>query len=189
MGWAIGYDSDWGRDVGYGVPAHCDHPGCTAKIDRGLSHVCGGEPGGGENGCGLHFCDEHLVFHPQVCLQCYHGKPPFTPKPDHPEWVQWKLTDDSWRRWRDENPQLVAKMRAGLGPQFIVPPKQALVDIRKRRAQPLAGSARRRRHLMNRQRYSGHLWVVPSGVMYVTVTVVGGGGGGGGGSKGAASGN
>ena len=29
MGWAIGYDSNWGRDIGYGVIAYCDHPDCN----------------------------------------------------------------------------------------------------------------------------------------------------------------
>lgn len=54
MGWSIGYDSKWKRDIGYGVPAWCDHPGCIEEIYRGLSHVCGGEPYGGERGCGLY---------------------------------------------------------------------------------------------------------------------------------------
>ncbi len=53
MGWSIGSDGD--RDIGYGVPAECDHPDCTAEIDRGLSYVCGGDPYGGEYGCGLFF--------------------------------------------------------------------------------------------------------------------------------------
>ena len=30
MGWSIGYDEKWQRDIGYGVPAICDYPGCTA---------------------------------------------------------------------------------------------------------------------------------------------------------------
>ncbi len=37
MGWSIGYDDNWKRDIGYGVRATCDHPACNAKIDRGLS--------------------------------------------------------------------------------------------------------------------------------------------------------
>ncbi len=44
MGWSLGHDNRWGkfgRDIGYGVPAICDHPGCNAEIDRGLSYVCG----------------------------------------------------------------------------------------------------------------------------------------------------
>jgi hypothetical protein len=52
MGWSIGFDTTWNRDIGYGVPAICDRPGCGEAIDRGLSFVCGGEPYGGEKGCG-----------------------------------------------------------------------------------------------------------------------------------------
>lgn len=59
MSWAVGYDAKWHRDIGYGVPATCDYPGCAAEIDRGLGYVCAGEPYGGEHGCGLYFCDAH----------------------------------------------------------------------------------------------------------------------------------
>ena len=59
MGWSLGWDQRWNRDVGYGVPAYCDHPDCNEEIDRGLSYVCGGEPFGGEDGCGLYFCEKH----------------------------------------------------------------------------------------------------------------------------------
>lgn len=61
MGYSIGYDENWKRDIGYGVPAICDHPGCGKAIDRGLSYVCGGM-GGGQYGCGLFFCEEHLYY-------------------------------------------------------------------------------------------------------------------------------
>ena len=44
MGWSIGFDRRWNRDIGYGVPATCDQPGCGADIDRGLAFVCGGDP-------------------------------------------------------------------------------------------------------------------------------------------------
>lgn len=50
MGWSIGYDNNWKRDIGYGVPATCDHPDCNEEIDRGLAYVCGNEPRGGEDG-------------------------------------------------------------------------------------------------------------------------------------------
>jgi hypothetical protein len=56
MSWAVGFDSNWKRDIGYGVPATCDRPGCGTGIDRGLAYVCGGQPYGGEEGCGLYFC-------------------------------------------------------------------------------------------------------------------------------------
>lgn len=111
MGWSLGYDDRWNRDVGYGVPAYCDHPGCNAKIDRGLGYVCGSEPYGGEHGCGLHFCGKHLWHRSprgadrgvQNCHRCMTYKQPYKPKADHPEWVEWKLTDESWAKWRSEN--------------------------------------------------------------------------------------
>lgn len=109
MGWSIGYDSKWNRDIGYGVPAYCDHPKCNAKIDRGLSYVCGGEPYGGEHGCGLYFCYEHQHYrsatNPQACARCLRYKPPFKAKRDHPEWVHHKTTDESWAEWRAEHPK------------------------------------------------------------------------------------
>ena len=70
MGWSIGYDTNWGRDIGYGVPATCDHPECNEKIDRGLSFICGAEPYGGKKGCGLYFCHAHLQGYPQRCERC-----------------------------------------------------------------------------------------------------------------------
>ena len=110
MGWSIGWDSHWQRDIGYGVPAYCDAPGCTETIDRGLAHVCGGEPYGGEKGCGLYFCGSHLFFgagvrrpRPQVCSRCMNYRPPYRrPKPEHPRWLEHKATDPSWAEWRAE---------------------------------------------------------------------------------------
>lgn len=115
MGWSLGYDDNWKRDVGYGVPAYCDHPGCNAEIDRGLGYVCGGEPFGGDYGCGLHFCGHHLVHRNprgsghgvQSCKRCATHRPPYKPKPDHPDWIDWKLTDASWAEWRSKNPDFV----------------------------------------------------------------------------------
>jgi hypothetical protein len=118
MGWSIGYDSKWQRDVGYGVPAHCDHPGCTKVIDRGLSFVCGGEPDGGEHGCGLHFCGSHLAGLNNLCACCRQSSKPFTPKPDHHDWIAHKLTDESWQQWRDENPAEVERLRAAVGRKY-----------------------------------------------------------------------
>jgi len=117
MSWSIGFDKKWNRDIGYGVPAYCDHPECSKEIDRGLSYVCANqEPRGGE-GCGLYFCEEHKGFFKEAvtqddeeleplisdcCLRCREGKEPFTPKPEHPEWIAWKQTDPSWAEWRRE---------------------------------------------------------------------------------------
>jgi hypothetical protein len=89
MGWSLGYDSNWNRDIGYGVPCKCDFPDCEVKIDRGLSYVCGGEPYGGDRGCGLYFCGEHLGAD-GFCDRCADGKVPFDPKPDIAEWIEQK---------------------------------------------------------------------------------------------------
>jgi hypothetical protein len=102
MGWSLGFDTDWNRDIGYGVPGFCDHPGCKKEIDRGLAYVCGAEPYGGVHGCGLFFCTEHQVGEHQTCQQCLDGLPAFTPSEDHPTWVHHKATDESWSKWREE---------------------------------------------------------------------------------------
>jgi len=112
MGWSVGFDSKWGRDIGYGVPATCDHPVCETKIDRGLAYVCGGQPFGGEEGCGLYFCGAHQWFKDVgngervfVCERCLEDKPPFDPTPDVAEWINHKATDPSWAQWRAERCQ------------------------------------------------------------------------------------
>jgi len=121
LGWQIGFDSNWNRDIGYGVPATCDRPGCGKPIDRGLSYVCGGEPYGGEHGCGLYFCEQHLTGyrkagdrHVQVCGRCNKYRPPYDPTPDTREWIEWKLADESWAAWRAENPEAVTAMKAAV---------------------------------------------------------------------------
>lgn len=116
MSWSIGYDPKWKRDIGYGVPATCDHPGCGAAIDRGLAHVCRNEePYGGEDGCGLYFCKAHLTL--SGCARCAAMEPPFTPTPDAAEWVDHKLSDPSWAEWRRQNPQAVVAMMANAAPR------------------------------------------------------------------------
>lgn len=117
MSWAIGFDYQWQRDIGYGVPAVCDRPGCNAVIDRGLSYVCGGEPYGGDVGCGLYFCADHLGWrggHNQMCGRCKQYRSAWPKKPDVRSWIEHKLTDRSWARWRKESPQEVAELRAAL---------------------------------------------------------------------------
>lgn len=110
MGWAVGFDENWKRDVGYGVPAICDAPGCDAQIDRGLAYVCAdSEPFGdnGGHGCGLYFCPRHLSHSnaakklASCCLRCSTGRAPFKPKSDAIEWTLHKLVDPSWRKWRE----------------------------------------------------------------------------------------
>lgn len=50
-----------GKEAGYGVSATCEHPGCSAEIDRGMSYACGGEAGD-QGGCSCegYFCTKHL---------------------------------------------------------------------------------------------------------------------------------
>lgn len=121
MGWSISWDNRWKRDIGYGVPAYCDHPGCKKKIDRGLSYVCGDEPYGGEHGCGLYFCEKHMGYgnadpddedsdYVQMCERCKENKEWFDAKPDHKQWIRWKLKDKSWEKWRKENPEEVERL-------------------------------------------------------------------------------
>lgn len=114
MSWAIGFDEHWQRDVGYGVPALCDHPDCSAAIDRGLAYVCGAEPYGGDQGCGLYFCAAHQVGTKQRCERCARRRKAFAAKPDVPEWVRHKLIDETWACWRDEHPAEVVQMTAEL---------------------------------------------------------------------------
>jgi len=107
MGWSLGFDTQWNRWIGYGVPAYCDYPGCKKRIDRGLAYVCcDAEPYGGENGCGLYFCGEHHDIDGK-CERCASGKEPFNPKEEHPLWIKHILTDRSWKEWRRENPKWV----------------------------------------------------------------------------------
>lgn len=111
MGWGLGFDEKHQRDIGYSVPSHCDYPECRNVIDRGLSYVCGGEPYGGDTGCGLYFCSKHLGYESkgnkpagkQRCERCLCGDDPFEPRPDHKTWTNWKLKHWSWWKWRAEN--------------------------------------------------------------------------------------
>ncbi len=115
MGWSLGYDDEWGRWIGYGVPAYCDYPGCNKEIDRGLSYVCGNDPYGGEFGCGLYFCGEHGGFGKHhLCERCEEGKEPFEPKKEHPDWIKHLLTDKSWKQWRKENKEEVKRLKKEL---------------------------------------------------------------------------
>ena len=115
MSWSIGYDNNHKRDIGYGVPAICDHPDCNKEIDRGLEYVCADqEPYGGENGCGLYFCSDHQINSKQQCERCAEEKEPFDPKPDTKEWINWKLTHKSWKQWREENQEEVERLKVSV---------------------------------------------------------------------------
>lgn len=110
MGWSVGYDSNWERDVGYGVPATCDHPGCGAEINRGLSYICANSVPGGGDGCGLFFCWDHLHADGK-CERCAAGEEPFDATPDHPRWIEHKATHPSWAEWRRQQRKLKQRER------------------------------------------------------------------------------
>lgn len=123
MSWAVGYDERWQRDIGYGVPAYCDYPGCEQEINRGLAYVCCRDrPYGGEHGCGRYYCRRHemLTWEAPDCEdedgdepRCAHPDDAHV-SPDHPDWMRHKLTDESWQPWRDENPEMVAALKKAL---------------------------------------------------------------------------
>ena len=77
MGWASCGEDSKGRPIGYGFDATCDHPGCDAKIDRGLAYACGGMHGDGGNrgdfGCEKYFCGSHMRSgeEDQLCFECW----------------------------------------------------------------------------------------------------------------------
>lgn len=81
MGWSLGVDSSrphGDQEIGYGVPATCEHEGCNKKIDRGLAYACGGQPYEDSYYCNRFFCYTHLYFTPveldgvgPVCRECY----------------------------------------------------------------------------------------------------------------------
>lgn len=98
----MGYQVYWanGRWQGYGVPAYCDYPGCEEIIDRGMGY--------------LHSEDEDIaVFccdnHKYVSLGSFE-----TEGKEHPEWLNNVLNDDSWKQWREENPETVIKYKCML---------------------------------------------------------------------------
>ena len=118
MGYAVGWDEEYGRFRGYGVPAWCDGM-CGTKIDRGMGwEVEGydeldedGEPIGEPDGMRLYLCSNCDVNDLDE-----DGHLP----PEHPEWLEHVLTDDSWATWRDENPVRVDMYKESLEAQRIL---------------------------------------------------------------------
>lgn len=53
-------------DGGYNVEDTCHEDGCGEAIDRGLSFLCGDQPGYDDGvGCGRWFCADHLSTPPE----------------------------------------------------------------------------------------------------------------------------
>ena len=154
MGWAVGYDDHWKRDIGYGIVAFCDHPECNKKIDRGLAYVCCDQEPRGGDGCGLYFCSEHKGYSRfsepdedgdeefvlnDCCERCRYSKDPFTPKSEHPLWIRFKLLDPSWAKWRDECPdetKVFQDMWDKLGPEVQAQAEKQTQEEMKWQAEP-----------------------------------------------------
>lgn len=105
MGYSIGQRD--GRDIGYGVPAICDHPKCNVEIDRGMGYACDeyNDKKEKHRGCGLFFCSKHGGG--SLCKRCETYKTPYKEKPDMLYWIAFKLFDESWEKWREDNPATV----------------------------------------------------------------------------------
>lgn len=110
MSWAVGWDDDNSRWKGYGVPCTCEHPDCSAKIDRGMDYLC--------EGCGLAFCGKHRLG--SFCERCVdiddvgerpNGIEPYPAKPEHPTWLKHLRNDDSWDEWRSK-PKNIQQLEA-----------------------------------------------------------------------------
>lgn len=64
------YDTPLG-EAGYLVGDSCHHPDCAAQIDRGLTYLCGEQPGVAADGaCGRWYCVDHLYLTPEGQQRC-----------------------------------------------------------------------------------------------------------------------
>lgn len=95
MGWSVGWDYEHRRWKGYGVPAFCDVKDCGKTIDRGLGYAQG---------------EDKEDYLPDIFTCSDHDRDDVDednlPK-EHPEWLEHILTDDSWEKWRSEEPAFV----------------------------------------------------------------------------------
>ena len=100
----MGYGVYWanGRWQGYEIPAFCDYPGCKEEIDRGMGWQ--------------HQEDEEEPPSVFCCLD--HTLEPIelfeVEEKEHPEWLKHILTDESWKEWRNKEPEIVKKYKAML---------------------------------------------------------------------------
>lgn len=112
MGWAVGFDYNLGRFRGYGVPAYCDAKGCRVEIDRGLGWVAIPPPENTDDGIEDEEFDDLADGAYFTCAEHRHADVDATDlPPEHPDWIAHILADESWAKWRDENPQRVAALR------------------------------------------------------------------------------
>ena len=135
MSWVVGFNQEQGRHIGYGVLAICDHPDCTVEIDRGLVYMCCENPHPSPS-CGGFYCAEHrdnYIYGDEIddmddaelealgidvesqavfdavenadIVRCRHS--PIQPNKESASWLQHVIEDDTWSKWREENPEKV----------------------------------------------------------------------------------
>lgn len=68
MGWQFCGENRHGQQIGYGVGAICDEPGCRTWIDRGLGYLCGDMHDDART-CAMYYCAAHRVTS-RRCARC-----------------------------------------------------------------------------------------------------------------------
>lgn len=141
MGYSCYTSAENGREQGYAVPAVCDHPDCTNLIDRGMGYVCLGDQEHTQS-CGGFYCSDHqeLAFvitedefegldddESQELAESYglDEKPEFDEdgychvcqhKPienkESRVWLEHIMKDESWQKWRDQEPARVERIKS-----------------------------------------------------------------------------
>jgi hypothetical protein len=107
MGWAVGWDYEHRRWKGYGVPAFCDAKGCETKIDRGMGWAADRDEEDHEELPNVFTCGNHTLEDVDEDN---------LPK-EHPEWLEHILNDESWAKWRGEEPAFVELYKTQLEEQ------------------------------------------------------------------------
>lgn len=143
MSWAIGFSENQNRDVGYAVPAICDHPGCTAEIDRGIAYMCCEISPDHHATCGGFYCAYHresYIYGDELDdmdeseLEAHNIDKdsdavaeaiddgdivkclhePIEKGKENAAWLEHCLKDETWQDWRNENPAMVTAYQEAL---------------------------------------------------------------------------
>lgn len=99
----MGYGVYWsnGRWQGYQIPAYCDYKDCKEEIDRGMAYQHEEEKEFSDPNTFV--CNKHQEIPlEEIEIDC---------KKEHPEWLEWILTHESWDKWRKENPDIVSEYK------------------------------------------------------------------------------
>ena len=70
----------------------------------------------------MFFCEEHLYLNEkciQLCERCLNDKEVFNIKPEHPDFINFILTDDSWEQWRQDNSDTIKTYKMIEGIELI----------------------------------------------------------------------